>query len=125
MQFNSSVSIKSNNAFICSGLLINGLYFLTPMSYSINAIENTDDEQFPLSKKRKVSRPNLGAVTGAREWEGIKPPKPVASLTKILIPTIMRSPVNMSTYLYNILRYQTSIGRDEISIPHTSSSYTK
>ena len=25
------------------------------MSYSINAIENTDDEQFPLSKKRKVS----------------------------------------------------------------------
>ena len=29
--------------------------FLTPMSYSINAIENTDDEQFPLSKKGKVS----------------------------------------------------------------------
>ena len=29
--------------------------FLTPISYSINAIENTDDEQFPLSKKRKVS----------------------------------------------------------------------
>ena len=55
VQFNSSVSIKSNNAFICSGLLINGLYFLTPMSYSINAIENTDDEQFPLSKKRKFS----------------------------------------------------------------------
>ena len=55
VQFNSSVSIKSKNAFICSGLLINGLYFLTPMSYSINAIENTDDEQFPLSKKRKVS----------------------------------------------------------------------
>ena len=55
VQFNSSISIKSNNAFICSGLLINGLYFLTPMSYSINAIENTDDEQFPLSKKRKVS----------------------------------------------------------------------
>ena len=55
VQFNSSVSIKSNNAFICSRLLINGLYFLTPISYSINAIENTDDEQFPLSKKRKVS----------------------------------------------------------------------
>ena len=55
VQFNSSVSIKSNNAFICSGLLINGLYFLTLISYSINAIENTDDEQFPLSKKRKVS----------------------------------------------------------------------
>ena len=55
MQFNSSVSIKSNNVFICSGLLINGLYLLTLMSYSINAIENTDDEQFPLSKKMKVS----------------------------------------------------------------------
>ena len=55
VQFNSSVSIKSNNAFICSGLLINGIYFLTPMSYSINAIENPDDEQFPLPKKRKVS----------------------------------------------------------------------
>ena len=55
VQFNSSVSIKSNNAFICSGLLINGLYFLTPMSDSINSIENNDDEQFSLSKKRKVS----------------------------------------------------------------------
>ena len=54
VQFNSSVLIKSNNTFICSGLLINGIYFLTPMSYSINAIENTGDEQFPLSKKRKV-----------------------------------------------------------------------
>ena len=53
VQFNSSVSIKSNNAFICSRLLINGLYFLTPMSYSINAIENTDDEQVPLSKKKE------------------------------------------------------------------------
>ena len=48
-----------------------------------------------------------GIMTGAREWEGIKPPKPVASLTEILIPTIMLSPVKMSTYLYNILRYQT------------------
>ena len=55
VHFNSSVSIKSNNAFICSGLLINGIYFLTPMSYSINAIENTDDEKFHLSKKRNVS----------------------------------------------------------------------
>ena len=66
-----------------------------------------------------------GIMTGAREWEGIRPPKPVASLTEILIPTIMRSPVNMSTYLYNMLRCQTSIGRDEISIPHTPSSYIK
>ena len=77
------------------------------------------------SRGGSVTTQIWGIMTGAREWEGIKPPKPVASLTEILIPTIMRSPVNMSTYLYNILRYQTSIGRDEISIPHTSSSYTK
>ena len=41
-------SIKSNN------VLMNGIYFLTPLSYSINVIENTDDEQFPLSKKSKM-----------------------------------------------------------------------
>ena len=55
MQFNSSVSIKSNNTFLCSRILMNGLYFLTPLSYSINVIEHIDDEQLPLSKKRKVS----------------------------------------------------------------------
>ena len=55
VQFNSSVSIESNNIFICSGILMNGLYFLTPLSYSINAIEHLDDEQLPLSEKRKVS----------------------------------------------------------------------
>ena len=55
VQFNSSISIKSNNAFICSGLLINGIYFLSPMPYCINVVENIDDQQFPLSKKRKVS----------------------------------------------------------------------
>ena len=36
-----------------------------------------------------VSRPNLGAVTGTREWEGIKPPKPVVSLIEILISLII------------------------------------
>ena len=54
MQFNSSVSIKSNNSFICIGLLMNGLYFLTPFSYSINSIEYTDDEHLPLTKKMKI-----------------------------------------------------------------------
>ena len=54
--------------------------------------------------------PIWGIVTGAREWEGVRPPKPVASLTEILIPTIMRSPDNISTYIYNMLRCQTSIG---------------
>ena len=55
MQFNSSVSIKSNNTFIFFGLLMNNLYFLTPLSYSINVIEHTDEEQLPLYKKMKVS----------------------------------------------------------------------
>ena len=32
---------------------MNGLYFLTPLSYSINVIEYTDDEQHPLSEKNK------------------------------------------------------------------------
>ena len=35
------------------------------MSYSINAIENTDDEQFPLSKKRKVSNE---PICGIYDW---------------------------------------------------------
>ena len=55
MQFNSLVLIKSNNAFILFELLMNDMYFLTHLSYSINVIENIDDEQLPLSKKRKVS----------------------------------------------------------------------
>ena len=55
MRFNSSISIKSNNTFICFEILMKGLYFLTNLSYSINVIEHIDDEQLPLSKKRKVS----------------------------------------------------------------------
>ena len=38
VQFNSSVLIKSNNTFICSKILMNGLYFKTPLSCSINVI---------------------------------------------------------------------------------------
>ena len=54
MHFNSSVLIKSSNYFIIFGLLMNDLYFLTPLSYRINAIEYTNDEQLTLSKKKKV-----------------------------------------------------------------------
>ena len=36
-----------NPTFICSDILMNGLYFLTPLSYSINAIEHIDDKQLP------------------------------------------------------------------------------
>ena len=47
--------IKSNNSFILSRLLMNDLYFLSPLSYSINSIEYVDDKQLTLSKKKKVS----------------------------------------------------------------------
>ena len=55
MQLNSLISIKSNNTFIFFGILVNGLYFLTPLCYIINGIKHIDDEQLPLSKKMKVS----------------------------------------------------------------------
>ena len=55
VQFNSSVSIKSISSFICSGDLMNSLYFLSPLSYDINAIEIIENEHNHLAKKRKVS----------------------------------------------------------------------
>ena len=55
VQFNSVVSIKSKSFFICSGDLMNNLYFLSPLSYDINAIKIVENEQNHLAKKRKVS----------------------------------------------------------------------
>ena len=56
VQFNSSVSIRNKYSFICSGILMNGLYFLSPMSYDINVIESiNNDEHDHLSKKKRVS----------------------------------------------------------------------
>ena len=55
VQFNSSVSIRSKSSFICSGDLMNNLYFLSPLSYDINAIEIVENEPNHLAKKRKVS----------------------------------------------------------------------
>ena len=55
LQFNSSVSIRSKSFFICSGDLMNNLYFLSPLSYDINAIEIVENEHNHLAKKRKVS----------------------------------------------------------------------
>ena len=56
VQFNSSVSIRNKYSFICFGILLNGLYFLSPMSYDINVIESiNNDEHDHLSKKRRVS----------------------------------------------------------------------
>ena len=57
VQFNSSVSIRSKSSFICSGDLMNNLYFLSPLSYDINAIEIVENEHNHLAKKRKVSNP--------------------------------------------------------------------
>ena len=54
IQFNSSVSIRSKSFFICFGDLMNDLYFLSPLSYDINAIEIVDNEHNHLAKKRKV-----------------------------------------------------------------------
>ena len=54
LQFNSSVSI-SKSFFICSDDLMNNLYFLSPLSYDINAIEIVENEHNHLAKKRKVS----------------------------------------------------------------------
>ena len=54
LQFNSSVSI-SKSFFICSGDLMNNHYFLSPLSYDINAIEIVENEHNHLAKKRKVS----------------------------------------------------------------------
>ena len=55
VQFNSSVSIRSKSSFICSGDLMNNIYFLSPLSHDINAIEIVENEHNHLAKKRKVS----------------------------------------------------------------------
>ena len=55
VQFNSSVLLRSKSLFICSGDLMNNLYFLSPLSYDINAIEIVENEHNHLAKKRKVS----------------------------------------------------------------------
>ena len=55
LQFNSLVSIRSKSSFICSDDLLNNLYFLSPLSYDINAIEIVENEHDHLAKKRKVS----------------------------------------------------------------------
>ena len=55
IHFNSSVSIISKSSFICSRDLMNNLYFLSPLSYDINAIEIVQNEHNHLAKKRKVS----------------------------------------------------------------------
>ena len=59
VQFNSSVSIRSKSSFICSGDLMNNLYFLSPLSYDINAIEIVENEHNHLAKKRKVSKESI------------------------------------------------------------------
>ena len=55
VQFNSSVSIRSKSSFICSDDLMNNIYFSSPLSYDINAIEIVENEHNHLAKKRKIS----------------------------------------------------------------------
>ena len=55
IQFNFSVSIRSKSSFICSGDLMNNLYFLSPLFYDINSIEIIENKQNHLAKKTKVS----------------------------------------------------------------------
>ena len=55
LQFNSSVSIRIKSLFICSSDLMNNRYFLSPLSYDINAIEIVENEHNHLAKKRKIS----------------------------------------------------------------------
>ena len=80
VQFNSSVSIRSKSFFICSGDLMNNLYFLSPLSYDINAIEIVENEQNDLAKKRKVSNETyiwhlrLGHINPNR-IHGVRPEK--------------------------------------------------
>ena len=47
---------------------MNGLYILTPLSYSIDVIEHIDDEQLTLSKKRKVFKYNLFVAHAIRSY---------------------------------------------------------
>ncbi len=54
VQFNSSVIIRSTSSVICSGDLLDGLYYLSPLSYDINNIEIMNEHDH-LAKKRKVS----------------------------------------------------------------------
>ena len=51
VQFNSLVSIRSKSSFICSGDLMNNIYFLSPLSYDINAIEIVENEHNHLAEQ--------------------------------------------------------------------------
>ena len=54
LQLNFSVSI-SRSSFICFNDLINNLYFLSLLSYNINATKIVENEYNHLAKKMKVS----------------------------------------------------------------------
>ena len=54
VQFNSFITIRSSTSVICTGDLIDGLYYLSPMSYDVLITEIVDKHDH-LAKKRKVS----------------------------------------------------------------------
>ena len=54
VQFNSSIYIRSSTSVICSGDLLNGLYYLSLLSYDVNNIEIVDDKYSHIAKKKKT-----------------------------------------------------------------------
>ena len=54
VEFNSFITIRSSTSVICTGDLIDGLYYLSPMSYDVLITEIVDKHDH-LAKKRKVS----------------------------------------------------------------------
>ena len=53
VQFNYLVSIRSKSYFICFDDIMNNLYFLSPLSYDINAIEFLKMNIITLPRKGK------------------------------------------------------------------------
>ncbi|XP_028051930.1 uncharacterized protein LOC114256474 isoform X3 [Camellia sinensis] len=55
--FSSKVVIKHNNKFVDSGILIDGLYFISPIDNSINCVRyDTSTSMLPLKRKRDVNQ---------------------------------------------------------------------
>ena len=57
VNFNKSVIIRMNGDFICSGLMIDSLYIISPNPIELHANENSQSI-VPFSNKRKHSSPN-------------------------------------------------------------------
>ena len=63
--FNSSISMKSNKTFIYSKILMNGLYFLTPLSYVSMSLNILMMSNFPNPRKRRFQ---MKSIYGTCDW---------------------------------------------------------